>query len=272
VHYDIVQGVNNNANIPTIKLRSCKQCQQQSNSSGSTWSGWPPMMHGQQPSNSSAGTLWQIKDTNCAISCAAAQQVQPAAGCCVRNSIGRAVPHVSCAKFMQRTQRLALLPVRARNIQRLVSAAPNSNHGPVTVTVSNCCVCLQGLVKLADFGVAAKLGELEEQHNDELHQNVVGTPYWMAPEVRPHTCGRRCGAILLHIASAAAAAARCVIVQAVYDVSGEAVGVVACSGRTAADRGLACITCCYFRCEVAGFDLLTDMSCVQCGLVLLLCC
>jgi serine/threonine protein kinase len=42
---------------------------------------------------------------------------------------------------------------------------------------------LQGLVKLADFGVAAKLGELEEQHNDELHQNVVGTPYWMAPEV-----------------------------------------------------------------------------------------
>lgn len=44
-------------------------------------------------------------------------------------------------------------------------------------------VLLQGLVKLADFGVAAKLGELEEQHNDELHQNVVGTPYWMAPEV-----------------------------------------------------------------------------------------
>lgn len=41
---------------------------------------------------------------------------------------------------------------------------------------------LQGLVKLADFGVAAKLGELEEQHCDELHQNVVGTPYWMAPE------------------------------------------------------------------------------------------
>jgi serine/threonine protein kinase len=48
-----------------------------------------------------------------------------------------------------------------------------------------CCVCVcvvQGLVKLADFGVAAKLGELEEQHCDELHQNVVGTPYWMAPE------------------------------------------------------------------------------------------
>jgi serine/threonine protein kinase len=46
---------------------------------------------------------------------------------------------------------------------------------------------LQGLVKLADFGVAAKLGELEEQHCDELHQNVVGTPYWMAPEASSST-------------------------------------------------------------------------------------
>ncbi|KAF5835473.1 kinase-like domain-containing protein [Dunaliella salina] len=40
----------------------------------------------------------------------------------------------------------------------------------------------EGLVKLADFGVATKLGELEE-HRSELHQHVVGTPYWMAPEV-----------------------------------------------------------------------------------------
>jgi len=39
----------------------------------------------------------------------------------------------------------------------------------------------QGLVKLADFGVATKLGELEE-HRSEIHQHVVGTPYWMAPE------------------------------------------------------------------------------------------
>ena len=37
-------------------------------------------------------------------------------------------------------------------------------------------------MKLADFGVSAKLGELEE-HRDELQQHVVGTPYWMAPEV-----------------------------------------------------------------------------------------
>ena len=44
-----------------------------------------------------------------------------------------------------------------------------------------CCVH-QGLVKLADFGVAAKLGELEEANNS-LRLSVVGTPYWMAPEV-----------------------------------------------------------------------------------------
>lgn len=43
-------------------------------------------------------------------------------------------------------------------------------------------VIVQGVVKLADFGVAAKLGELEE-HSDELNQDVAGTPYWMAPEV-----------------------------------------------------------------------------------------
>ncbi|KAL3139702.1 hypothetical protein ABBQ38_004012 [Trebouxia sp. C0009 RCD-2024] len=40
----------------------------------------------------------------------------------------------------------------------------------------------EGLVKLADFGVAAKLGELEEANNS-LRLSVVGTPYWMAPEV-----------------------------------------------------------------------------------------
>jgi serine/threonine protein kinase len=50
---------------------------------------------------------------------------------------------------------------------------------------------LQGLVKLADFGVAAKLGELEEQHCDELHQNVVGTPYWMAPEASGSSTARQ---------------------------------------------------------------------------------
>jgi serine/threonine protein kinase len=44
-------------------------------------------------------------------------------------------------------------------------------------------LCLQGLVKLADFGVAAKLGELEDR-KDQPIVNVAGTPYWMAPEVR----------------------------------------------------------------------------------------
>jgi hypothetical protein len=47
-------------------------------------------------------------------------------------------------------------------------------------------------VKLADFGVAAKLGELEDQHCDELHQNVAGSPYWMAPEVCTEICHSSC--------------------------------------------------------------------------------
>lgn len=37
---------------------------------------------------------------------------------------------------------------------------------------------VQGLVKLADFGVATKLTEA-----DVNTHSVVGTPYWMAPEV-----------------------------------------------------------------------------------------
>ncbi len=46
---------------------------------------------------------------------------------------------------------------------------------------------LQGVVKLADFGVAAKLTELEDG-GDSLRVSVVGTPYWMAPEVIEMTC------------------------------------------------------------------------------------
>mmetsp|Transcript_5084 Transcript_5084/g.11041 ORF Transcript_5084/g.11041 Transcript_5084/m.11041 type:complete len:1296 (+) Transcript_5084:141-4028(+) len=47
---------------------------------------------------------------------------------------------------------------------------------------ANILTAKEGVVKLADFGVAAKLGELEERR-DILQQHVVGTPYWMAPEV-----------------------------------------------------------------------------------------
>jgi serine/threonine protein kinase len=43
----------------------------------------------------------------------------------------------------------------------------------------------QGLVKLADFGVAAKLGGDKDKGQDSLKVDVAGTPYWMAPEVRP---------------------------------------------------------------------------------------
>ena len=38
------------------------------------------------------------------------------------------------------------------------------------------------MVKLADFGVAAKLTGAAEG-DESLRQSVVGTPYWMAPEV-----------------------------------------------------------------------------------------
>ena len=34
-----------------------------------------------------------------------------------------------------------------------------------------------GIVKLADFGVATKLSDQGKSHS------AVGTPYWMAPEV-----------------------------------------------------------------------------------------
>ena len=41
---------------------------------------------------------------------------------------------------------------------------------------------MQSVVKLADFGVAAKLTGASEG-DESLTQSVVGTPYWMAPEV-----------------------------------------------------------------------------------------
>lgn len=41
---------------------------------------------------------------------------------------------------------------------------------------------MQGIVKLADFGVAAKLTDVEDG-GDNMRISVVGTPYWMAPEV-----------------------------------------------------------------------------------------
>ena len=48
----------------------------------------------------------------------------------------------------------------------------------ILVSRYSTCLILQGLVKLADFGVATKLNESEFDTN-----SVVGSPYWMAPEV-----------------------------------------------------------------------------------------
>ena len=41
----------------------------------------------------------------------------------------------------------------------------------------------QGVVKLADFGVATRLGSLGRGAGSGAGGPVVGTPYWMAPEV-----------------------------------------------------------------------------------------
>ena len=59
-----------------------------------------------------------------------------------------------------------------------IIAAPATcfGHGPIQR-----CALRQGLVKLADFGVAARISEGPD--GDELSLSVVGTPYWMAPEV-----------------------------------------------------------------------------------------
>jgi len=49
------------------------------------------------------------------------------------------------------------------------------------------------LVKLADFGAAKKLNFIDKSRYDHSKKgDIVGTPYWMAPEVvRGHGCGRR---------------------------------------------------------------------------------
>eukprot|EP00850_Spirogloea_muscicola_P007816 SM000040S14828 [mRNA] locus=s40:632092:641340:+ [translate_table: standard] len=48
------------------------------------------------------------------------------------------------------------------------------------IKVANILTTKEGLVKLADFGVATKLNEVD--HNAQS-SHPVGTPYWMAPEV-----------------------------------------------------------------------------------------
>ena len=44
---------------------------------------------------------------------------------------------------------------------------------------------VQMVIKLADFGVAAKLADRGSKGTKEEYYNTIaGSPYWMAPEVR----------------------------------------------------------------------------------------
>ena len=40
-----------------------------------------------------------------------------------------------------------------------------------------------GSVKLADFGVAMSMSDFSETGNSDQDADVVGSPYWMAPEI-----------------------------------------------------------------------------------------
>ena len=55
------------------------------------------------------------------------------------------------------------------------------------VKAGNALLTEEGAAKLADFGVSAQLGSTMSRR-----RTVIGTPYWMSPEVR----GRRNGALV----------------------------------------------------------------------------
>ena len=64
---------------------------------------------------------------------------------------------------------------------------------------------MQGLVKLADFGVASRLGEIADEE-DPAAIAVVGTPYWMAPEVRLPSAGLCANGVIHYYADGESAA------------------------------------------------------------------
>ncbi len=78
--------------------------------------------------------------------------------------------------------RIGVYALAAQDTSRHQGAAflshSHMSASPLTMQCANIMVTADGHVKLADFGVSARLSHTMAKHN-----TFVGTPFWMAPEV-----------------------------------------------------------------------------------------